>query len=77
MEDIITLKSGKRIYANCLILGISPNLSISEGYDGTITWMPDDYREDPNWDGLSPDDICELADIAIDRWQRLKAFVSV
>jgi hypothetical protein len=79
MDDLIKLKSGNEIYANDLILGISPTLAISQGYDSRITSMPGDgwgTVDKPNWGGLSPADVRELADIAIDRWMRLKALVS-
>lgn len=76
MADHIKLKSGREVYANNRIIGIAPNLSITEGYDGGITSMPDEYCDRHDWNDLSPDDVCELADIAIDRWQRLKALVT-
>lgn len=74
-DDLIKLKSGKEIYAHCRIIGISPTLDISGGYDQGITNMKGEWREEDDLDGMSPDDICELADIAIDRWQRLKKHV--
>lgn len=76
MDDVLILRSGNQIYANDLILGISPDLSIFDGYDGRHTRMPDDSREKPDWGDLSPDDVRELADIAIDRWTRLKEILN-
>ncbi len=71
MGDLIRLSSGKEVYANNLILGIGPDLQISGGYDQGIPIKADEF----GGDGLSPAEVCELADIAIDRWNKLKAAV--
>ena len=70
--DEIKLSSGRIIYANCGIIGLSPELEVREGYDGTVEWPP------PTWNEyakpyLTADDMRELADLMIDRWQRFKA----
>lgn len=75
MNDIIKLTSGKEVYANCLILGIGPDMAITQGYDGSITYMSGAMRSKPDWDDLSLADVVELAGIAIDRWNLLKSMV--
>ena len=73
-DDEIKLRSGREIYAHGGILGISPDLKISHGLDGSISiaCMPDLSRAA----ALTSDELDELCDIAIDRWQRLKALVA-
>lgn len=66
-RDRIKFSSGREIYANCGIIGIDAGLSISEGYDGGIAWPSHDWGEP-----LTKDDMRELADMLIDRWQRFK-----
>ena len=60
-HDDFTLSTGKKISANCSILGISPDLELHEGYDGTI-----DESE------LAPKEKLEIAEYAISLWQEYK-----
>ena len=58
--DIYTFEStGRKIYANHLIVGISPNMSISEGYDGEL-----DHEE------FTPEERLELAWLMVRLWVR-------
>ena len=57
-QNKIYFSTGKVIYANNGIVGISPDMEIFEGYDGSIS---DDYE-------LSRMEKIELADLMIDRW---------
>lgn len=70
----IVFKSGRSITPNCGIVGIGPELGVSEGYDNGMDWPPiewgDGVKEE---DALTADDMRELADLMIDRWQRFKA----
>lgn len=75
-DYIIKLRSGREVCSTNRILGISPTLDITQGLDEHITMMPDEMWDEPDWGGLAPDEIAELCDIAIDRWQRLKALMA-
>ena len=60
-HDDFILSTGKVISANCSILGISPELDLHEGYDGTI-----------NEEDLTPQEKLEVAEYAISLWQEYK-----
>ena len=66
----IRLKSGRTVYANNGIFGLSPELEISEGYDGTVHWPPSDYEKPET--SLTTDDMREIADMMIARWVAFK-----
>ncbi len=70
--DHVFFSSGRKIYANGLIVGIGPGpeFDLHEGYDGGVEWPPT-FPEDE--DVLTTDDMRELADMMIDRWQKFKA----
>ena len=57
--DDLIFSTGKRVYANNGIVGISPEGQISEGYDGLI----DD-------DKLTPSEKSELAGYVIKMWTK-------
>jgi hypothetical protein len=57
---MIKLKSGREVYANQGIFGLSPELDLSEGYDGH-----------PSYD-LSKEDKLEIAEMMIARWYAFK-----
>lgn len=57
-HDMVTLPSGFRFYAHNLVVGISPDGQISEGYDGGI-----DAEE------LTAQDRRELAERMISLWR--------
>lgn len=63
-DDDLLLKSGRRVEVCCNHLSIGPNLIPRHGFDGDIGECGEK---------LSPDELRELADIAIDRWTRFKA----
>lgn len=70
-SDTIYFSSGRKAYANRGIVGISPELEISEGYDGGIDWPR--YGEEPGEHGLTAADMAELADYMIEQWAKFKA----
>ena len=77
----IILSSGRKIYANQNIVGIDDQGELFEGYDGTISWPSLDYQEaalraqhDGDWQ-LTSDDMRELCDIMIARWQKYKGSI--
>jgi hypothetical protein len=72
--DTITFSSGRTLYANRGIVGISlePKFNeeyydIYEGYDGTIFW--------PDLDEGANADMVELAEMMIERWKSFRALV--
>jgi len=67
----ITLKSGRKIYANCGIVGIDADGAISGGYDGSLGDYYDEKAKDVK--PLPPEDMIEIADIMIARWTAFKA----
>jgi hypothetical protein len=72
-SDGVTFSSGRTMYANQGILGLSPDLELYEGYDGGV-WV---FDENGNW-ALGPEepptrvDLVELADMMMVRWQQFK-----
>lgn len=68
LEEEIVFSSGRTCYANAGIIGLNPDLVVFEGYDGMVPW-PVRRRSDPQ---LTVEDMRELVDHMIDRWQRLK-----
>jgi hypothetical protein len=79
-KDTITFSSGRTAYANRGIVGINPNLSVHEGYDGSIPWPVPEWwgTEHPEWidqNTLTSKDMVELADYMIDLWQKFKGTV--
>jgi hypothetical protein len=71
--DTVTFSSGKTRYAHAGIIGLGDGVEVSEGYDGGL-WCnyENEYRDDP----LSKEDLQELADFMIERWQAWRATVS-
>jgi len=62
-------ESGRYRPANCGIIGIDENLSVSQGYDGDFY---DDDTEEYQEEKLSKEDLKELADFMIERWSKFK-----
>jgi hypothetical protein len=61
-KEEIVFSTGRREYANWYIIGISPSLDVSQGYDGHI-----------DTDKFSPEERAELADYMIGLWSKFKA----
>jgi hypothetical protein len=68
-DDDVTFSSGHTLYANLGIIGLSPDLDITHGYDGGIDWPP---YEATNYH-LTSADMRELADHMIKQWKAFKA----
>ena len=64
-EDIVRLPSGRTMYAHLGIVGIGPDGSASQGYDGDLG--SDGWNDER---ALSPLERRELAEIMIARWQK-------
>jgi hypothetical protein len=67
----ITLTTGRILHANRGIIGIGPNLSIHQGYDGDIPYPSEEWHE--RGEAMTDSEVVELANIAIDRWTRLRS----
>jgi hypothetical protein len=61
--DEVIFSSGKRLYANAGIIGLSERLDVTEGYDGGFCYYDDKLTEDERH---------ELADYMIDLWNKYK-----
>lgn len=64
----VILPSGRSIYANNGIVGLSPEMEVSQGYDGRVEWPPFDDEDNP----LTADDMRDLADLMIRQWARFR-----
>lgn len=69
-HESVKLKSGRYIRANCGIVGLSPDLTLYDGYDSSIdvTRAVGGRRPRP----LTRAEKRELADIMIKRWRAFK-----
>lgn len=67
--DDVMLPSGRSIYANGGIVGLSPEMEVSQGYDGRVDWPPIDDDEE---DALTADDMRALAELMIAQWTRFR-----
>ena len=67
------LSTGTEIYCSEEVIGINDKLDIYDGYDGAI-YDPSWYDEEGERYKTSYTDmeLCEIADIAIERWERFK-----
>ncbi len=72
--DHIVLLSGRRLYANCGIVGLRPGetLKIHEGYDGMIC---SEYEQKESDEPLTLPERAEIAEMMIDAWQTYLAAV--
>lgn len=67
----VVFSSGRERHCNCGIIGLGPDGSVSEGYDGSL-WssaFPDSEIHDAP---LTDDDLIELADFMIARWTEFR-----
>ena len=62
--------SGKTASANCGIIGLSPELEVSDGYDGLFHCY-----DKENACELTKEDKIELADYMINQWQKFKGVI--
>ena len=74
-NDQIVFSSGRTAYVNRGIVGLSPKLGVSEGYDGGFQWDPPEARyetSDEDSGDLTDADMIELVDHMIERWIAFK-----
>ncbi len=73
-DGYFVFSSGRRARCYGDVFSVSPDIKeITYGYDGPVNWPPSDWLtcRDKEAD-LTADDMRELADMMIDRWQRFK-----
>ncbi len=72
--------SGRSFMANCLFVGINPDLEVSDGFDDTLTEAgdpPEWWKTDPDMaemlaEHFTPEEKAELSDFMISLWQEYK-----
>ena len=67
--DKVIFSTGKTRYANCGIIGLSPRMDISEGYDGGFYNGPGDEE-------LTKDELIEIADYMVEQWKKFKSYIN-
>lgn len=69
VKDTVIFSTGTERYANNGIIGLAPDMEVSEGYDGGF-WSREEseYRENP----LTPAERVELADFMIEQWKTFR-----
>lgn len=71
----ITFSSGKTIDPAFGVVGIGPDLALSDGYDGRIDVAGEGAAYDPAME-LTPAEVVELADLMIGRWQAIRELMA-
>jgi hypothetical protein len=69
VKDTVTFSTSTERYAHRGIIGLSPEMTVTEGYDGRF-WSREEaeYRDDP----LTPAERVELADYMIEQWKTFR-----
>jgi hypothetical protein len=70
--DKVVFSTGKEKYANLGIIGLSPRMEVSEGYDGGFHRAREDWMDDDDYDGLTREEQIELADYMISAWSKFR-----
>jgi len=63
-NSMVTLSSGKILLANRGIIGLTPEMILTEGYDGEF-WEPEN-------EFLTKDELTEIADYMISAWKSFR-----
>lgn len=70
--ETVSFSSGRIARTHRGIIGLSPDLWVTHGYDGSIKYNPQEDQWDDDLDDLTDADMRELADLMIARWTRFK-----
>jgi ABC-type lipoprotein release transport system permease subunit len=70
--DKVIFSNGTEKYANNGIIGLSPHMTVSEGYDGGFHQPREDWMDDEDFNGLSKKEQIELANYMIAAWKKFK-----
>lgn len=68
--DRCIFSTGTRLFANRGVIGIGPNLEVTEGWDGGF-YNPSSYFDEED-SPLTPVERVELADFMIGQWKKFK-----
>ena len=69
----VTFSTGKTRYANRGIIGLGPDMEVSQGYDGIFYSGEDEELYRDSADLLSNTDLIELADYMIEQWKTFRS----
>jgi len=71
--DMVVFSSGRTRGASCGIIGLAPNMEVSEGYDGGFYSGADGEDWKDEGDELTKQDLVELADYMIEQWGKFRS----
>lgn len=71
--DKVIFSTGKTRGANCGIIGLSPRMDVSGGYDGGFYNGPDDEEWRDEDERLTKEELVELAEYMIEQWQKFRS----
>jgi hypothetical protein len=71
--DKVIFTTGREEYANNGIIGLTPKLTVMEGYDGYFYEPQEDWMDEEDYDGITNEEQIELADYMIEKWQKFKS----
>ncbi len=75
-DNVYTLKSGRRVYADSGSIGINPALDATDGWEGTLHVRVVHGMTPKEMDAcmtFTPEERAEIADYMIGLWQQWKA----
>lgn len=74
--DTVKFTTGRTRYANGGIIGLGPDLTVSNGYDGGFFQPRHDWQSQEEYEeigeALTPEEQIELADYMIAKWAAFK-----
>lgn len=70
-DSVIFECTGRELYANGGVIGLSPTFAVTEGWDGGFWSFESQIFAEPE-DILSPEELSELADFMIQQWTNFK-----
>jgi len=70
IKDRCIFSTGTELQANCGVIGIGPDLEITEGWDGGF-YNPSVYFDEEDYP-LTPVERIELAEFMIAKWKKFK-----
>jgi hypothetical protein len=73
--DRVIFSSGREKYANNGIIGLSPDMEVTEGYDGGFHQPHEDWMDDNS--SLTREEQIELADYMIEAWSKFRKSAAI
>ena len=74
-RDEVVFNTGKTRYANGCIIGLGPDMEVSEGYDGVFYSGPDNEELKDEDKRLTKAELIELAEYMIEQWQNFRSLI--